>query len=247
MGLLVVVMTGVYAGLETFRRVTTLGRDAATERQLVRGLRTRLLTDLRSLRFAPPSIASDDTPANDGAAEAESSTATEDDADAEGEVVAAPEVGMIGDASSLTLFVALPARDRATGSAGRQGDLRTVSWFLDDSPDARGLCRSEGATAALSAAEAAGDTATLAAAVDPLAPEVVGLSLRYFDGAEWVDAWDSALLGALPRAIEVVIALDVDGPDPAYAAADEPGGRTPVTTRLLLCPPLSEPDAEAAL
>ncbi len=261
MGLLVVVLTGVVAGLETFRQVTTMGRDAATERQLARAIRTRLLTDLRSVRFAPPVAAPDDTPADDSADDAAEAilASTRSDAAAESEedaeLIAVPQVGLVGDAESLTLYVALPPRD-ADGSA-RTGDLRTVSWFLAGrggavaaavaERDGPGLVRSEGDTAALAAAEAINDLPTLLAAANSLAPEVTDVAFRYFDGAEWVGSWDSSLNGALPRAVEATVQLDLDGPPSAYAAAGTEENRGPIVVRLLVCPPLSEPSTEATL
>ena len=263
MALLGVVLAGVYAGLETFRRVTTMGREQATEQQLARAIRARLLTDLRSVRFAEPEVLPDDTPADDSPAD---DGATADDATAAAaEPVPVPEVGLVGNADTLTIYAALPGRglDYATGAAagpaGRVSDLRTVTWFLAGQGgtlsaavagrDGPGLARSEGDTAAVAAAEQLGDLPGLLAAATLLAPEVTALQFRYFDGAEWLSAWDSSVSGALPRAVEVLIEIDLDGA-PALtpgAAEDAEPDRGPVVTRLLVCPPLSEPSAEAGL
>ena len=40
-----------------------------------------------------------------------------------------------------------------------------------------------------------------------LAEEVDGLNFRYYDGEEWLDAWDSRIKGGLPRAIEVALVM----------------------------------------
>ena len=33
------------------------------------------------------------------------------------------------------------------------------------------------------------------------------MQLRYFDGADWVTEWDSAVLGFIPQAIEITLEL----------------------------------------
>ena len=257
MSLLVVVVSAAYAGMETLRRVTTLGRDASAERQLSRAIRARFLTDLRSVRFAPPEVPVEETPADDGAA-TDTGAAT---AAVEPVAVPVPEVGVTGDAQTLTIYSALPGRglDYATGGAGadpgvRSSDLRTVVWFMAGEGgalasavagrDGPGLARLEGDTPAVAAAETTGDNDGLLAAATLLAPEVTALQFRYFDGVDWVGSWDSALTGSLPRAVEMQFQLDLDGPD-GFEGAEE--NRPPATQTLVVCPPLSEPSAEATL
>ncbi|MEM9702461.1 MAG: hypothetical protein AAF907_08460 [Planctomycetota bacterium] len=113
--------------------------------------------------------------------------------------------------------------------------------------DGNGLARSEEDTTILEAAEEAGDLPTMIACARTIAPEVTNLRFRYFDGVEWTDSWDSEASGALPRAIEALIELDLDGAVSGFNTADDLGNRAPVVTRLVVCPPLSEPDAEAGL
>ena len=71
-------------------------------------------------------------------------------------------------------------------------------------------------------------------AVDPaeevLCRGVASLNLRYYDGLEWLDSWDSSTLeGELPLAIEVT--LRVDTPNVPF-----PDGETPSLTRVFLIP-----------
>ena len=40
-----------------------------------------------------------------------------------------------------------------------------------------------------------------------IAPEVVSLNLRYHDGSDWADSWDSSEKEVLPRAVEVTIGI----------------------------------------
>lgn len=42
---------------------------------------------------------------------------------------------------------------------------------------------------------------------DVVAPEVVALQFRYFDGVEWLDEWDSEVQGGLPVAVEIGLCL----------------------------------------
>ena len=265
LGLLVVVMTAAYRGMETFRRVTTLGRDAALERQLSRAIRSRLLTDLRSVRFAPPEVPPDAEPAAgdapDPAADPAAAGGTQPETGAAApEAVPVPEVGVTGDAGTLTIYSALPGRGlnyAAGGVSGdpsvRSSDLRTVVWFVAGEGgslaaavagrNGPGLARLEGDTPAVAAAETAGDNEGLLAACTLLAPEVSALGFRYFDGVDWVASWDSAASGSLPRAVEVRLLLDVDGPADGAGGGDRP----PVEQVLVVSPPLSEPSAEATL
>ncbi len=40
-----------------------------------------------------------------------------------------------------------------------------------------------------------------------IAPEVVGLQFRYFDGSQWLEFWDSQQIQGLPLAVEVTVAI----------------------------------------
>jgi hypothetical protein len=41
-----------------------------------------------------------------------------------------------------------------------------------------------------------------------VAPEIIEIQFRYFDGQEWATSWDSEETGSFPLAVEVVIVLD---------------------------------------
>ena len=41
-----------------------------------------------------------------------------------------------------------------------------------------------------------------------LAPEIVGLEFRYFDGSAWANEWDSDEMQYFPTAIEVILTVD---------------------------------------
>ena len=64
-----------------------------------------------------------------------------------------------------------------------------------------------------------------------LCRNVKSLNMRYFDGEEWQDSWDSALVGhTLPLAVEITLTL----PDPDALANDETEDRA--FTRVFLLP-----------
>lgn len=67
-----------------------------------------------------------------------------------------------------------------------------------------------------------------------LAPDVVGLDLRWYDGSEWQTSWDSATSGAFPVAAQVSVMVRTGRPDPeAEAAGIAPATRTFVRTVVL--------------
>lgn len=72
-------------------------------------------------------------------------------------------------------------------------------------------------------------------AVEVLCRGVVAFSLRYFDGTEWLDAWDSTTEDdTLPVAVEVTLQL-AEGRPPASTTLGAPGGGY-LLTRLFLIP-----------
>jgi hypothetical protein len=105
------------------------------------------------------------------------------------------------------------------------GDLKTVAYFLASAGAANaavlatmqagqsttggtfgsGLARLEGDRVAI--AYAMEQSTSLAASTKIVAPEVVSLAFRYFDGTQWQISWDASTLQALPQAIEITIAV----------------------------------------
>ena len=85
----------------------------------------------------------------------------------------------------------------------------------------------------------------IAEAAEFLAPEVVSLTFRYFDGVDWVEEWDSDLQGAVPTAIEITLGFVAPGPDdPLQAAAAD---AIPDTYRFVVALPVAEAvDSEEA-
>lgn len=146
-------------------------------------------------------------------------------------------LGVVGDSTTLMLHISRPARGLSYVTAAdansivtRTSDLLSVSYFLaaeggstlgaavaslalsnstdtTDSSGVVGLARLEGDRMALDYADTQSDIDGMAQASQILAPEVVYLQFRYFDGIDWLDAWDSQTEGRLPRAIEVTMGL----------------------------------------
>lgn len=105
------------------------------------------------------------------------------------------------DLVSVSYFLATPG---ASGLQGAVGDRYSTS--IQDT-SIQGLARLEGDRMAIEFADNGSDVQSLADAAQVIAPEVMELAFRYFDGSAWTDTWDSAAAGALPRAVEVVIGL----------------------------------------
>lgn len=85
--------------------------------------------------------------------------------------------------------------------------------------------------------------------VELLAPEVVGLQFRYFDGYQWFLAWDSELMQASPVAVEILLTLRKDDARPSSPNAS-PSTATPAALeqyRLVVHLPVSAPMQDATL
>lgn len=130
-------------------------------------------------------------------------------------------LGIFGDADSIVMHVLRPDR-RSRGTADVAGnpysssDLKSVSYFLGGSTSSiavmfgtssgsSGLTRTSADRLSLSMAGTNTDLVTAASKTEQLAPEIESISFSYFDGAEWLTAWDSEVEGRLPNAIGVAI------------------------------------------
>jgi prepilin-type N-terminal cleavage/methylation domain-containing protein len=158
----------------------------------------------------------------------------------------------------------------ATSLTARSSDLMSVSWFLATPGGAGlagavgnleqqkipaserrssvyqtavGLARLEGDRMAIDHADLEMDIDALAAESRVIAPEVVSLQFRYFNGLDWEDSWDSTSMDALPLAIEVTIGFQ-EPPDKDDKLADLTGiVRIGETVRHVIQVPMAEPYA----
>ncbi len=148
--------------------------------------------------------------------------------------VQSTSVGLIGDAQKLTVHVSRPARGMnyqpvlsAGGANVRTSDLQSITYFLANpsagglegavgqratsgQPTAsgpQGLARLVGDRMAIESADIERDVETLAQAAEIIAPEVISLQFRYFDGLNWLAEWDSVSAQRLPNAVEITLGL----------------------------------------
>ncbi len=61
-----------------------------------------------------------------------------------------------------------------------------------------------------------------------LVPEVSGVSFLYFDGLEWYEDWDSTVMLAYPKCIQMTLTLEIPDPDVTVQSAN----KTLVLTRI---------------
>jgi hypothetical protein len=93
--------------------------------------------------------------------------------------------------------------------------------------DIQGLARLEGNRLAIQIADEQSNLESLAEQVKLLAPEVTGLQFRYFDGVDWLDAWDSGVSQRLPQAVEIMLKVRRTGGSSVKSATrrnEEPPG-----------------------
>lgn len=155
---------------------------------------------------------------------------------------ARPTPGLYGTQDQIQFDLAyLPRLEPvATSTAGparpgsRPTAVRTVSYLVREAagsrpangalgvasdPDARGgLVRRQIERSVLVAAVARAGLSAGEVDQQLLAPEVTAIEFRYWDGTEWTTSWDTSLLGGLPLAVEVAIAIGASGEDPYDAA-----------------------------
>lgn len=184
--------------------------------------------------------------------------------------------GLYGDSQSLVLHISRPARERVystsledeNAAAGRS-DLVSVSYFIADG--------SAGGTSAQVASQAGGGSSVMGgiaglarmeqdrlslalggeadaspgASANVIAPEVVAIEFAYWDGLEWLDAWDSAASGTLPSAIGVTLSIDTQTTveqrtlagrlRTAVTTGESADSGEPVQVRYVIALPLAEP------
>jgi hypothetical protein len=87
-------------------------------------------------------------------------------------------------------------------------DVKSVAYYLaGDSAGTTGLVRREMDRAATQWAQNNGGLQSMAEYEQLLAPEVVALEFRYFDGVDWLEEWDSSIANNLPVAVEISLAV----------------------------------------
>jgi len=161
------------------------------------------------------------------------SATTGDDAAAAEAGTPASVAGLYGTATELQIDIARVPRPDEFAEAMIAGglppsDVKTVYYFLAQSGvglatggETTGLMRSEMNRATALFASQNGDYQIFTQNAASLAPEVVGLQFRYYDGLEWFTEWSSQDRNGLPMAIEIalVIADPTNADQPLEAGA----------------------------
>jgi prepilin-type N-terminal cleavage/methylation domain-containing protein len=228
LGISLLLIAAVTASLNIYVRLTATGEFSVERQQVTRALLEQMTRDVSSIVFTPPE--SEEDPDEEVSTTEPEPVEIEDATSS----ISSASVGLIGDSQSLVLNVSRPSRNlgytsplAAASLNERTSDLLSVSYFLaspgegglrgavadnaagyvttTSSMDGNGLARLEGDRMAIDYADLQTDTELLAGAARLIAPEVVSLQFRYFDGAAWFDVWDSTASGALPQAIEVTL------------------------------------------
>lgn len=153
-----------------------------------------------------------------------------------------------GNRAQKELAYAIPVNETLPSS--RTSDFRTVMYWIaapeqaNDPQGRGGLSRKEGDRYAIASAETAGRDASMNFSPTLLAPEIVAVQFRYFDGLQWLPAWDSVSYGSLPRAVEVQ--LQFAPPPPARTAwLNAAVNKSTETVRLVIYIPAADPAPEA--
>ena len=241
----VLLLAALYGAVGYQLRQAQAGRDLVAQTTLVRSIVSRLESDVSATiglnnpaRFRDPAntgggcasgaasatptagttSATTPTPAGTSSAAATTgnttSTSSTSGQSGTGSAVVLP-LGVIGDSSSLTLYVSRLPSEAWPSDNNNQGavvsDLRRVTYWMDSG----GLCRQE--VRVITSADAQ-DTSVPPSGADPaqcrLAREVKSIEISYYDGTSWQDSWDSTTLGTdgvtpigSPRAIAIRIGL----------------------------------------
>jgi prepilin-type N-terminal cleavage/methylation domain-containing protein len=130
--------------------------------------------------------------------------------------------GLFGSSSQVTLFCSrVPPGLTISGTLAdptqqQPADLVRVSYYLHSS--GRGLCRQVRPWVTADGVRNATDPDRSTEDADIVADDVVSLSFEYLDAGSWMGEWDGSQVKTdgktavgPPRAIKVVLTLDVDG------------------------------------
>lgn len=239
----VLLLSALYVAMDLQLKLAQAGRESVDQATLVRSLLKRMTHDISSgLGPIAPVHAS---PSGSATGAAGASTTGAAGASAASSATAAPAtstnvvqslgIGVQGDNQTLTLYVSRlpPLDDTAFDPSSPNGqqqtgfsDQRRITYWLSSASDG-GLARQEvlRVTADDETTQLPPNVSDEASLV--IAPEVVQLQFRYFDGTDWQDTWDGSQPGpdgvtpmGPPRAIEITLGIRQPGPDGQTNAAD---------------------------
>jgi type II secretory pathway component PulJ len=224
-----VLVIAVYAALQHYWRLSTVGRIDAERMQLARSICRRMSVDFRAAVYREPTetgVTTEETTTEDGQT---TETVTVEAVDP----LEQSTVYLVGGPTSVTVVTLRPTRNRTSmvtaedvATADSQSDLRRVTYSFDaGSAGPPGLYYRNVDQRQEEWAETQGMPMS-AALPELLAPEVAEASFQYFDGntGTWQDAWDSYAYAGLPRAIRVTLRFH-----PASAAESRILATTPTS------------------
>ncbi len=190
-------------------------------------------------------------------------------------VVSTTITGLVGDDSGLQIDLGrIPRLDEYVAAQSQSSapvtDVRRVMYYLANSASSivstsgagssatsgTGLIRSEANHATAQYTADTGGDSTSAANGSVVAPEVLALEFSYFDGSEWVSAWDTTTYNGLPQLIKISIALadpahTKPGDTPSFSSIADAADKDPdnvysVVVRLPACDPIPSASGSAS-
>lgn len=205
-------MWGLYVGMDVQLRQTDEGRTIVNQADLARNLLTRMSAELGGCL----------TPITASKATLIGAVTGANLDTAAGLTPTAFNMGLQGDATQVTVYVSTVPKvnaeggDRASAEQQQQNasDIRRITYWMTNS----GLARQE-----VSRVTADDDDSALPPnVVDEsrylFAEDVIGLTFQYFDGTAWTDTWDGSTLGAdgktpigPPRLIQITLIIRYAG------------------------------------
>ncbi|WP_437192003.1 prepilin-type N-terminal cleavage/methylation domain-containing protein [Planctomicrobium sp. SH527] len=271
LGLTVLLVYAVYAGIDLCYRYRVAGRGEITGQQFLRGLTLRMQDDVNAVVLALPQ----ETEASSemGTGQATDDDLSSDSSSSSSSTVVVPVLsfdgiedagipalaGVVGTADLLHLCVSQPTRelsyyslnDRPVGDE-RTSDLQVISYGLVEidsitlallQQNLKVTRPDQGLGRRVRDLFAIVKVDEVLDSPNLMAAEVTELSFRYFDGVDWVESWDSLASGILPRAIHVT--FGIWSPPPERLGGPLPGAIAKVThIEHVFYLPASEPNPE---
>ena len=228
-GLAGVVLALLTTAIDLYLVRVDVNRTRVESAQLARTLLTRMADDIRAARYFSPSSGSSSGSSGGSNSAGSSNTGGTTTTNTE---ASAKVLGIFGTATELRIdrgarwrWGRIAQEIDATSPAAADEMPQTVQYVFNSGdtllasrmaalgvladpalPGYAGLYRQQSATAAWiyqTSATGVSISTTEQSAPELLAPEVLELEFKYFDGEQVVEQWDSAQQGRLPRGVEI--------------------------------------------
>jgi len=255
----VLLMTGLYFALDMHLAATNSGRLQVDQAMIARNVLKKIQTDIKnhlatldvypSAKAGASAAASTSTTGSTSTmgSTTTSSAPTTSVTSSSGNTITGPpypfNLGLQGDQDWCTIYIskvpyavvqAQNSDPTAAGGATIQAsdsDLRRITYYLNATGGSNGLARQE--VVVVTSADTSFSNLPPAGVDDMtkiVAPEVVAISFRYFDGTSWQTSWDGTLPGAdgitpIGPPVAIEITMSVARSNNLAAGADDPGVR----------------------